>query len=171
MGGGIVIDGKIRRGLNGNAGEFGHIVIPGNEKKCTCGKTGCIETLLSGRFISKKYEEDFGKISWEDILKRLQSVDEWGKEILNSLGSNAAWLVDVLFNTLDLEKIYFGGIVEDFGDAFLQSARRNLIPYIQSNHLYSQEIVELSPLKKNATIIGSALESLHFGEVGDLENE
>ncbi len=51
VGGGIVVDGKVRAGANAIAGEWGHNPMPGDEAvrpPCYCGRHGCIETFLSG---------------------------------------------------------------------------------------------------------------------------
>ncbi len=51
VGGGIVVDGKVLAGANAIAGEWGHNPLPGDEAvrpPCYCGRTGCIETFLSG---------------------------------------------------------------------------------------------------------------------------
>ena len=162
LGGGLILDGELYRGKHGNAGEIGHIVIPGNERKCTCGKTGCVETLLSGRFIREEYEKAFGDFAWDDFLKRLNSEDAWSKSLINEISSKAAWLVDLLVNTLDIEKIYFGGIVEDFGNLFIGKIREKLSDYILNGQIYEKNIVELSPLKKMGAIIGAGLEAIHF---------
>lgn len=51
VGGGIVVDGKVLVGANAIAGEWGHNPLPGDEPiraPCYCGRSGCIETFLSG---------------------------------------------------------------------------------------------------------------------------
>ena len=47
IGGAIAIDGKIVNGINGMAGEIGHLVIQKNGKECSCGRRGCFETYAS----------------------------------------------------------------------------------------------------------------------------
>ena len=47
IGGGIAVNGKIISGLNGSAGELGHIVIQRNGKECSCGRRGCFEKYAS----------------------------------------------------------------------------------------------------------------------------
>ncbi|MEM3829634.1 MAG: putative N-acetylmannosamine-6-phosphate 2-epimerase [Conexivisphaerales archaeon] len=163
LGSGFVLDGKLRRGPFGNAGEIGHIVVPGNKRVCTCGKTGCIETVLSGRFISDEYEKKFGRFSRDDFLKLLEKHDKWAESILNEMTEYAAWLVDLLVNTVDVEKVYFGGIIEDFGDKFLSKLKENMRIYMAPNNLYNTNIVEISSMKKMATVIGAGLESLFIG--------
>ena len=48
VGGGIVIDGRLVLGLNGTAGEIGHLVIDMRPEapKCGCGNTGCLEAYV-----------------------------------------------------------------------------------------------------------------------------
>ncbi|MGN5236670.1 MULTISPECIES: ROK family protein [unclassified Rhodococcus (in: high G+C Gram-positive bacteria)] len=48
IGGGIVLDGRLVSGRTGNAGHIGHIVSAYGFEKCTCGGSGCIETVASG---------------------------------------------------------------------------------------------------------------------------
>ena len=52
IGGGVVIDGKLRLGSLGAAGELGHQTILPNGPRCGCGNTGCLETLASGPAIT-----------------------------------------------------------------------------------------------------------------------
>jgi hypothetical protein len=52
---GMILDGELFRGHNGFAGEFSHIpVFKDNEKICSCGKTGCLETETSLLVIIEK---------------------------------------------------------------------------------------------------------------------
>jgi N-acetylglucosamine repressor len=43
---GIVIDGSLYRGTGG-AGEFGHVLVDGSDRRCSCGKTGCLEAHVA----------------------------------------------------------------------------------------------------------------------------
>ncbi|MGA2379273.1 MAG: ROK family protein [Spirochaetia bacterium] len=48
LGSALVLDGKLYRGSHGVAGEIGHVALEGNDKRCVCGDTGCLETVASG---------------------------------------------------------------------------------------------------------------------------
>ncbi|MEL6106108.1 MAG: ROK family protein, partial [Planctomycetota bacterium] len=52
IGGGIVIDGEVRLGALGAAGELGHQTVLPDGPRCGCGNRGCLETLASGPAIS-----------------------------------------------------------------------------------------------------------------------
>jgi predicted NBD/HSP70 family sugar kinase len=67
VGGGLVINGKLVRGANDIAGEWGHNPLPwllSDEfpgPHCYCGKLGCIETFLSGPGLSRDFMEATGE--------------------------------------------------------------------------------------------------------------
>jgi glucokinase len=54
IGGGLVLDGKLRLGLHGGAGEVGHQTILPDGPVCACGSRGCLETLASGPALAAK---------------------------------------------------------------------------------------------------------------------
>src|SRR5262245_32843537 len=45
---GLVLDGRLRRGVHGAAGEIGHIPVDPSGPLCQCGQRGCLETMASG---------------------------------------------------------------------------------------------------------------------------
>lgn len=66
LGSGIIIDNQLLMGTNGYAGEFGHIRMIHNGRKCNCGRYGCLETYASATGVMRTYEEF--KISYTDSL-------------------------------------------------------------------------------------------------------
>ena len=68
---GLVLRGEMFRGDSGFAGEFSHIPLFNNNKLCTCGKTGCLETETSMLVIVKKAIEGL-KAGRSSVLKNLQ---------------------------------------------------------------------------------------------------
>ncbi len=67
IGGGIVIDGKVLRGMSGLSCAIGHYVFDPHGEECSCGLQGCPELILSGRGIinlTRKYIDE-GKFSTE----------------------------------------------------------------------------------------------------------
>src|SRR5687768_3847877 len=55
VGGGIVYNGRIWGGRHGIGGEWGHNFLDESGGPCYCGKTGCVETVLSGPALEKYY--------------------------------------------------------------------------------------------------------------------
>ena len=61
VGGGIVIKEQIHNGRTNIAGEWGHHCIKPAGNSCYCGKSGCVETYLSGPALEKRWEQISGK--------------------------------------------------------------------------------------------------------------
>ena len=57
IGGGIVIDGEVQRGRCGMAGEFGHMVVVPDGRRCECGNRGCLEQYASGNVLGREARE------------------------------------------------------------------------------------------------------------------
>ena len=78
IGAGIFVNGRILRGKDGMAGEFGHIQMESDGPPCACGGTGCWETFASNRAGLRYYQELSGKPalpSFEALLRLAQSGD------------------------------------------------------------------------------------------------
>lgn len=61
VGGGIIANGKILDGVNGTAGEIGHITIDPHGYPCNCGRRGCLETITSATGIARQAMENIAK--------------------------------------------------------------------------------------------------------------
>ncbi|MGE5543527.1 MAG: ROK family protein [Bacillota bacterium] len=61
IGGGIIINGMIYRGVDGGAGEFGHMTIMPGGPVCGCGNQGCLEALASGTAIARAAREEVSR--------------------------------------------------------------------------------------------------------------
>ena len=56
IGCGIVVGGQIYRGVNGSAGDIGHIQVDGHGPVCACGNTGCLEAAFGGAALARDAE-------------------------------------------------------------------------------------------------------------------
>lgn len=71
IGAGILINGRLARGLNGMAGEFGHVPLDPDGPQCGCGSRGCWEVFGSNRAALRYYHEstlNAGGLSFPDLL-------------------------------------------------------------------------------------------------------
>lgn len=54
IGAGVILNGELRRGATGIAGEAGHIIVnPSGGERCGCGATGCLEAMASGTALGR----------------------------------------------------------------------------------------------------------------------
>lgn len=87
VGSGIYINDRIYYGAGYGAGEFGHIPIEGNRLVCSCGKIGCLETLITNENLEKEY---FFKTGIKLSAKAIYSLCAGGDEIAGILVENIA---------------------------------------------------------------------------------
>lgn len=125
IGAGIFLDGKIYRGGGGRAGEFGHITVNENGPLCSCGNTGCLETLASSaaiiqsvraaieKGIDSKIRElidgDLDKISIELIAQAASEDDSLAYRVLQGAASYIGIGLANLVNLLNPKVVIFGG--------------------------------------------------------------
>jgi len=108
VGGGIVIDGKLHSGRTNIGGEWGHHTLHRNGNSCYCGKTGCVETYISGPSLEKQWRQLTGKSqSLPEILSNIDNEigQKWKNEFLENFGYGLANVIDIL----DPDVIVLGG--------------------------------------------------------------
>lgn len=108
VGGGIVIDKKLYPGRTNIAGEWGHHTLHPNGNPCYCGKTGCVETYISGPSLEKQWTQLTGKS--QTLPEILFNFDNkigkiWKEEFIENFGSGLANVIDIL----DPDAIVVGG--------------------------------------------------------------
>lgn len=115
-GGGIVMDGQLTSGPNRIAGEWGHNPLPWPKPEeqpgsaCYCGKTGCIETFLSGPGLSAAYERDHGlQLTAREITVRAGAGEPQAERILETYEDRLARSLASIINVLDPDVIVLGG--------------------------------------------------------------
>ncbi len=145
LGLGIIIDGKVYYGEDGYAGEFGHIQVVKNGDLCYCGKRGCLETVASGRAITKiarekisngaatiiTAEEKLGieQIDTEAVLKAAGQGDQFSIEILEDAGRFLGSGIAVLINLLNPALVILGGGIPTAAPHLLESVRINAMKH------------------------------------------
>jgi len=108
VGGGIVIDKKLYTGRTNIGGEWGHHTLHRNGNPCYCGKTGCVETYISGPSLENQWTKLTGKSS--TLPKILTDINneigkKWKDEFLENFGFGLANVIDIL----DPDAIVLGG--------------------------------------------------------------
>ena len=117
VGGALIVDGELRHGPHGAAGEIGH--TPGySDLVCTCGQTGHLETLASGTSITRRYRERSGGEAKDarDVADRARAGDEHAIEVFASAGRAVALACASAATLLDLTYAIVGGGVASAWD-------------------------------------------------------
>jgi predicted NBD/HSP70 family sugar kinase len=88
IGTGVLANGQLVRGLNGMAGEFGHVPVDPNGPQCGCGDRGCWETFASNRAALRYYAEaggGDGDLGFIDLLNRADRGDSIAAKALEKM--------------------------------------------------------------------------------------
>ncbi|WP_243186867.1 ROK family transcriptional regulator [Clostridium muellerianum] len=156
VGTGIVIGDSVYKGFNKRAGEFGHMTIVKNGRKCNCGKMGCWELYASKKALLDEYRNIFNddKNNLSYFLKMTQT-NQKAKAILDTYVDFLAEGIKNIILTLDPKDILIGGEIFPY-KSFIEE---DLIKKVfESNSFYdkNQCNVMFSSLGENASIFGAA---------------
>jgi glucokinase len=155
IGGAIEINNKPYRGANNTAGEFGHMIIIANEKKCSCGNNGCWEQYASGKAIEKLYHEISGKIKKaKDIASDSEKNVALDKKVIEQASSYLAVGLINIVNAINPEAIIIGGSVvkseEIFNLAIKEMRNKALLPAKKTR-------IERTNMEDEAFLVGAGL--------------
>ncbi|MFM7410856.1 MAG: ROK family protein, partial [Actinomycetota bacterium] len=105
IGGGTIVGGRVARGANGFAGEYGHMVVERNGLACPCGRRGCWEAYVSGSGLA----HIAGATSSEAVIEAYGRGDEAAARALDEFANWAALGLHNLVNIFDPACIVLGG--------------------------------------------------------------
>jgi len=115
-GGGLVVDGRVLVGANAIAGEWGHNPLPWPEagewpgRGCYCGRTGCIETFLSGPGLAHDHGAATGqRLEPSEVAARAASGDSQANATLERYERRMARALATIINVVDPDVIVLGG--------------------------------------------------------------
>ncbi|GAW98348.1 ROK family glucokinase [Secundilactobacillus mixtipabuli] len=181
VGGGVIAGGQLLHGVNGGAGEIGHITVQPNGYLCTCGKRGCLEQYSSATGIVHVAKDMAAEFTGKSRLKELfDNNEEVTSKMVVYLADNgdilASRIVDrVSFylglalancaNILNPANIIIGGGVSAAGNTLLQPTTR----YFQENTfpaVRDSTRIKLAQLGNDAGAIGASSLALRFGNTG-----
>jgi predicted NBD/HSP70 family sugar kinase len=153
VGGGIVIDGKIWDGHHGIAGEWGHNFLDESGGPCYCGKTGCVEKVISGPALQQYYENLTGTRKTLKEIVAVQKEDPSAKKTLDRLAYFFGKAVSVITNCLDPDIIVVGGGVGNIAEIYTDGVS-SLNQFIFNN--YCSVPVIRPELGDSAGVFGAA---------------
>ena len=138
VGGGIIIDGNLWRGIDGSAGEIGHIgVEPFGGVACTCGSRGCLEVYASATAIVRMTREARPRypnsplhtsenLTAKNVYESGIKGDELALEVFRRMGLYLGVGLASLINILNPEMIVIGGGVADGWGLFIHHVREQV---------------------------------------------
>jgi predicted NBD/HSP70 family sugar kinase len=168
---GMILNGELFRGHNGFAGEFSHLPLFSNNKLCSCGKSGCLETEASMLEVIREAEEGVrnGRLSMLNkslpaenfdlasraILAAAEKGDKFAVELLSRAGYNIGRGAAILIHLLNPETIILSGRGASAGKIWQapiqQALNEHCIPRLADN-----TGIEISALGHHAELTGAA---------------
>jgi glucokinase len=174
IGGGIVLDGRLRRGSHGVAGEWGHMRVVPDGRLCACGNRGCWEQYASGTALGQTAREvartspaaaalllervdcEPDRITGEHVARAAADGDPLALELVTDVG---VWLgqgIADLAAVLDPEVVVIGGGVSVLGEMVLGPARARLDHSLPGRGFRPGPRVVAAELGAQAGIVGAA---------------
>ena len=183
---GMILEGELFRGHDGFAGEFSHIPLFLNNKLCSCGKSGCLETETSLLIVIEKARSGLknGKLSmlneaalsadhpekaFQNIVTAASKGDKFAVEILSEAGYNIGRGVAILIHLLNPEVVILSGRGSSAGKIWQapiqQALNEHCIPRLSVN-----TDIEVSALGYTAELTGAAALVMENYERDDVKN-
>lgn len=167
VGGGVILDKKIRSGSQGAAGEIGHIVVNLDEEDtCGCGKKGCLEQFASATGIVKETKRLLASSKKESVLRQINPLtakdifdkakegDELALLAVDQLAKYLGVAISHVSQIVDPEAYVIGGGVSNAGSFLIDAIKKYYTSYVM-NALKIREF-KLAKLGNDAGIYGSA---------------
>ncbi len=171
VGMGMILNGQLYKGSSGFAGEFSHTANNESDELCTCGKTGCLETVASGRamikkaeyaiknnektLLTQKYKENNNKIYLDDIIEAGKMGDLLALRIIKETGKMLGKGISYLVHILNPELIILTGVVSQAGEYLTTPIQQALLTYCMPK-LRENTSVKISTLGKDSGTLGAA---------------
>jgi predicted NBD/HSP70 family sugar kinase len=124
IGAGIVIDGRLYRGIDGGAGDIGHIRMYGHEARCACGAVGCLAAVASGGALVRELAaigKDVAHVS--DVGRLVHEGDPDAIAAVRTAGQLAGEVLTTVVSVLNPEILVLAGEMAHTNDYFVTGMR------------------------------------------------
>jgi glucokinase-like ROK family protein len=170
IGCGIVVDGEIYRGVDGCAGDIGHIRVEDFGPTCACGNTGCLEAFAGGAALARDATAaaqagrsdalaallaDRGTLTAADVAVAVGQGDPVSVHLIRDSGRRVGQVLASLVSFFNPGMIVIGGGVTGLGHALLAEIRG--VTYRRSLPLATGSLpIVLSELGDEGGVVGAA---------------
>lgn len=169
VGSGIVVNGHIVYGHDGLAGELGHAIVIPNGRKCSCGRSGCLEEYASARgikktcidlmrerkFDSRLYDLPTHKIGCKAIGDAEEEGDPLATEVLRQTGDVLGLALSNAVAVSSPEAIFLMGGPTKSGD-LLTPLRESFEKYLLQSYKGKIKLLRSSLKENEVAILGAA---------------
>ncbi|HEV7897437.1 MAG TPA: ROK family transcriptional regulator [Planosporangium sp.] len=158
IGAGIVLDGRLYRGVAGTAGELGHVTLDARGPVCRCGNRGCLELTAGGRALLENARLTRPDLTDLDELVRLATDGDPGcRRLLIDAGTQLGYALGGLVNLLNPARIVLGGELRGGAPLMRDPLRRGLADTAMAAPVKAVQVVPAQLDLRAAALGGVAL--------------
>jgi len=150
VGAGLVVDGELFRGLNGFAGELGHVVVERDGPLCSCGGQGCVEQYAGQDVVLRTARQP----SIEALQAALERGDSRAVGAVERAGAALGIGLASLLNVVDLPTVVLGGLYAQLFETIVPPLQAELTRRVLSHRAGGQ--IHRSALGRDAAVQGAA---------------
>jgi predicted NBD/HSP70 family sugar kinase len=154
IGAGVIVDGRLYRGGTGGAGEITHVRVEAGDTPCSCGNTGCLETVASGAALVRILRElGLDVATTEDVVRLASDADPEATRAVRQAGRYLGQVLAANVNFFNPDAVYLGGILSTL-EPFVAAVRSQL--YEGCHPLVTEHLViERASLGADAGLAGA----------------
>jgi predicted NBD/HSP70 family sugar kinase len=155
IGAGVIAGGRLYRGATGAAGEITHVrVEAAHDIPCSCGNTGCLETVASGAALVRILRGRGQEVtSTEDVVRRASDADPEATRAVRQAGRYLGQVLAANVNFFNPDAVYLGGILSTL-EPFVAAVRSQL--YEGCHPLVTEHLaIERASLGADAGLVGA----------------
>jgi glucokinase len=119
VGGGVMIEGRVRLGAFGTAGEIGHQTVVPDGPVCGCGNPGCVEALTMASVLA----DLGGRATAAEVYAAAAAGDERCREAIATVAEYLGVAIANTYHLLGPDRVVIGGGIASAGDAVLEPIR------------------------------------------------
>lgn len=123
---GLVVGGDLFHGVNGKAGQIGHVTLDENGPICRCSNRGCLETYAGGPALLSLFPPSEGMQRLGDLLQAAEAGDGSSRRVIADAGRHIGIAAASLCNLFDPELIVVGGELGLAGEILMAPMRHAL---------------------------------------------
>ncbi len=172
IGGGLILNGRLYRGMHGMAGEIGHMFVSDSTGyPCGCGVIGCVQSISSGTYMARyamdriKEGEDSRILDYAGTLSNIDTLavgralamnDPLALEVVNRGAEYLGRMFHSLNEIFDINVFVYGGGITKLGGRFIDRMVAAYRHYTLSDQKYPARFLP-AELGDRSELIGAAL--------------
>ncbi len=143
VGAGLVLGGRLFRGVSGLAGEIGHITMDEHGDVCRCGNRGCLDVVAGGPALVAALHGSYAEVdSVEQVVAMAAGGDTGARRVIADAGAHLGVAAGALVNLVNPQRLAVGGELGRAGPVLLDPLRQALLRSCVRPAAEAVEVVE-----------------------------